>query len=82
MERGRDREQHGHRPQGAGAVDECARAADDLWAGEDHAWEHEEADGAESGKAVSFFRGLLLSSLLGGLAWVLLGLGVYYLFFA
>ncbi|MGH3029917.1 MAG: hypothetical protein ACRDNE_03975 [Gaiellaceae bacterium] len=82
MERGRNREQHERLPQGAGALDERALEADDAWAGEDQAWEREEAGSAEADKAVSFFRGLLLSLLLGGLAWALVGLAVYYLFFS
>ena len=80
MERGRNREQQERLPQEAGAVDERTPEADDAWAGEDHAWDQEEA--AEARKAVSFFRGLFLSLLLAGLAWALVGFLVYYLFFA
>jgi hypothetical protein len=79
MERGRNREQHERLPRDAGALDERTPEADDAWAGEDHAWDQEEA---EARKAVSFFRGLFLSLLLGGLAWALVGLVVYFLFFA
>ncbi len=82
MERGRNREQQERLPQEAGALDERTPEADDAWAGEDHAWEHDETGSAEAGTAVSFFRGLFLSLLLGGLAWALVGLVVYYLFFA
>jgi hypothetical protein len=81
MERGRNREQQERLPQEAGALDERTPEADDAWAGEDHAWD-EEAGAAEARKTVSFFRGLFLSLLLGGLAWALVGLLVYYLFFA
>ena len=80
MERGRNREQQERLPQEAGAVDERTPEADDAWPGEDHAWDQEEA--AEARKAVSFFRGLFLSLSLGGLAWALVGLVVYYVFFA
>ena len=82
MERGRNREQQERLPEGAGAFDERTLEADDAWAGEDQAWEQDEAGSAEAGKAISFFRGLLLSLLLGGVAWALVGLAVYYLFFA
>ncbi|HYY76260.1 MAG TPA: hypothetical protein VE644_08080 [Gaiellaceae bacterium] len=82
MERGRNREQHERLPQNAGAVGERAPEAEDAWAGEDQAWEHDEAGAAEAGRAIAFFRGLLVSLLLGGLVWALVGLAVYYFFFA
>ena len=82
MERGRNREQKERLPREAAALDERTPEADDAWAGEDHAWDQEEAGSAEARQTVSFFRGLFLSLLLGGLAWALVGLLVYYLFFA
>ncbi len=82
MERGWNREQQERLPEEAGSFGERAPEADDAWAGEDHAWDQEEAGSAEARKAVSFFRGLFLSLLVGGLAWALVGLLIYYLFFA
>ena len=70
MERGRNREQQERLPReaGGGGRGSCLGAREGRL--------------RESRKAVSFLRGLFLSLLLGGLAWALVGLLVYYLFFA